>query len=383
MKSLRTARPIETAKAWTQQLLNYELASRGVNAAVNRLERSLGRDLPEGVLPVTDVAMAEATVKALILGGMTPKQALIKMSEPEFQKAILGQLSDLLGVDVGKVKDIQKKVESGDDPTGVALILEVTSVVEKAPSESVQLAVKLLNAFADMQAYLVRFPDEQEALSVVLALAQGPKGLLQIVVQNAAAATSWGQDLAAAQANAGKMLAEYIEGTELAPDDEHDAHQIGGGELMLEVLTGSVLGGKRGVDRTPVSVEGKQGPKGLAKDYVDILSPEAKQHILYGDMPGSGGHMWPGQEGKTGFPESWSGDKIVDAVGDITTSPSTEWYAQTGTGGAYTAKGDAAKWVAYETRDGVRMRVVYQPATGKVVTTFPDDAPIPPCKPIK
>ncbi|WP_248768979.1 hypothetical protein [Pseudomonas sp. MWU12-2345] len=54
-----------------------------------------------------------------------------------------------------------------------------------------------------------------------------------------------------------------------------------------------------------------------------------------------------------------------------------------GAGGTYTAKGDAAKWVAYETRDGVRMRVVYQPATGKVVTAFSDDAPIPPCKPIK
>lgn len=40
-------------------------------------------------------------------------------------------------------------------------------------------------------------------------------------------------------------------------------------------------------------------------------------------------------------------------------------------------------WVAYETCDGVRMRVVYQPATGKVITAFPDDAPISPCKPIK
>jgi len=136
-------------------------------------------------------------------------------------------------------------------------------------------------------------------------------------------------------------------------------------------------------DLDGVAVEPADGAKGLGKDYVDILSPEAKQHILYGDKPGSGGHMWPGQEGKTVFPESWSGDKIVDAVGDITTSPSTKWYAQTGTGGAYTAKGDAAKWVAYETRDGVRMRVVYQPATGKVVTAFPDDAPIPPYKPIK
>lgn len=45
--------------------------------------------------------------------------------------------------------------------------------------------------------------------------------------------------------------------------------------------------------------------------------------------------MWPGQEGKTVFPGSWSGDKIVDAVGDIATSPSTKWYAQIGIGGDY------------------------------------------------
>ncbi|UYT20433.1 two-partner secretion system putative hemagglutinin TpsA2 [Pseudomonas paraeruginosa] len=122
---------------------------------------------------------------------------------------------------------------------------------------------------------------------------------------------------------------------------------------------------------------------GGGKGYVDILSHEAKQHILYGDKPGSGGHLWPGQAGKTVFPQNWSADKIVHEVGDIATSPSTKWYAQTGTGGVYTSKGDPAKWVAYEVRDGVRMRVVYQTATGKVITAFPDNAPIPPYKPIK
>ncbi|KWS13547.1 hypothetical protein DNF23_39980 [Pseudomonas syringae pv. pisi] len=42
--------------------------------------------------------------------------------------------------------------------------------------------------------------------------------------------------------------------------------------------------------------------------------------------------MGPGQEGGTVFPKDSSGDKIVDAIADITTSPSTKWYAQTGTG---------------------------------------------------
>lgn len=124
----------------------------------------------------------------------------------------------------------------------------------------------------------------------------------------------------------------------------------------------------------------KSSDLGLAasnQKYVDILSPEAKQHILYGDSLTSGGHLYPGNPGKTVFPQNWSADKVVHAVGDIATSPNTIWYAQTGTGGTYTGKGKPANWVSYEIRDGVRIRVVYQPATGKIITAFPDNAPIP------
>lgn len=118
--------------------------------------------------------------------------------------------------------------------------------------------------------------------------------------------------------------------------------------------------------------------------YVDILSPEAKQHILYGDSPTQGGHLYPGNPGKTVFPKSWSADKVVHAVGDIATSPDTQWFAQTETGGAYTNAGNPARWVAWEERDNVRVRVVYEPASGKIVTAFPDSNPTPPTlKPIK
>lgn len=148
------------------------------------------------------------------------------------------------------------------------------------------------------------------------------------------------------------------------------------GALLTEKITANLV--EEGVGDTVVA-----GTQGAWKDYIDVLSPEVKQHILYGDKPGSGGHMWPGRTGETVFSQTWSADKIIHEVGDITTPPSTKWYAQTGTGGVYTSKGDPAKWVAYEVRDGIRMRVVYQPAIGKVVTAFPDNAPIPPYKSIK
>ncbi|CAI0983562.1 Possible hemagglutinin (DUF638) [Serratia proteamaculans] len=112
--------------------------------------------------------------------------------------------------------------------------------------------------------------------------------------------------------------------------------------------------------------------------YVDILSPEAKQHILYGDSPTQGGHLYPGNSGKTVFPQNWSADKVVHEIGDIATSPDTQWFAQTGTGGLYTNAGKPARWAAWEVRDGVRVRVVYEPANGKIITAFPDSNPTPP-----
>jgi len=73
---------------------------------------------------------------------------------------------------------------------------------------------------------------------------------------------------------------------------------------------------------------------------------------------------------KTPFPKNWSSDKIVHEVGDIVTSPNTKWYVQTGNGGKYTNKGEPARWIAYEMRDGVRVKVVYESVNGKVITTY-------------
>ncbi|WP_395026499.1 hemagglutinin repeat-containing protein, partial [Comamonas odontotermitis] len=121
---------------------------------------------------------------------------------------------------------------------------------------------------------------------------------------------------------------------------------------------------------------GKSPVEGMGADeYVNILSPADRQHILFGDGPGSGGHMYPGQPGKSTYPQSWTEGQILHNVGDVVTSPTTQWYAQTGTGGMTTAAGNPARWVAWETRDGVSMRVVFEPITGRVVTAFPDTSP--------
>jgi hypothetical protein len=162
------------------------------------------------------------------------------------------------------------------------------------------------------------------------------------------------------------------------------------GHVIKNVEANAIKSESRGVGKEAGKEAAKAEKGAIAKispenqKYVDILSPEAKQHILYGDSLTSGGHMYPGNPGKTTFPKDWSADKIVHEIGDIATAPNTQWYAQTGTGGIYTAKGKPANWVSYEVRNGVRIRVVYQPATGKIITAFPDNAAIPTSyKPIK
>ncbi|MEM7477948.1 MAG: EndoU domain-containing protein, partial [Planctomycetota bacterium] len=102
------------------------------------------------------------------------------------------------------------------------------------------------------------------------------------------------------------------------------------------------------------------------------LSDADLRHILYADGPKRGGHLWPARFDKTPFPKRWHTRKIDHAVTDIITDPSTQWYVQTGNGGVLTKKGDPAIWRAWEIRDGTRIRVAYEPATGKVRTSFPD-----------
>lgn len=68
---------------------------------------------------------------------------------------------------------------------------------------------------------------------------------------------------------------------------------------------------------------------------------------------------------------------IESTIAEVVTNPSTKWYAQTGSGGEFTAGGTPAKWVSWENVDGVRMRVVYALATGRVFTAFPDETGAP------
>ncbi|MGV1761854.1 EndoU domain-containing protein [Rhizobium sp. A22-96] len=117
--------------------------------------------------------------------------------------------------------------------------------------------------------------------------------------------------------------------------------------------------------------------KPLVNPATNLASEARTNHILYGDGPNSGGHLWPGQPGKTVFPKSWNADKVMSTISDIATDPALSWKPQTGSGGLFTKSGKPARFVVTDANgnlpivDGVPVRVVIEPAGEGIITAFP------------
>lgn len=122
----------------------------------------------------------------------------------------------------------------------------------------------------------------------------------------------------------------------------------------------------------PTSVAAPRGSSGFSSDgAVNLASPQRTQHILLGDSTG-GGHLWPGGPGKTPFPRSWSGQKIMHYVSDIATDPTLTWTRPGQTGSLFTRAGDPARFVVFGEREGIRIKVVLEPMGEGIITAYPE-----------
>ena len=109
----------------------------------------------------------------------------------------------------------------------------------------------------------------------------------------------------------------------------------------------------------------------------NLASPESTKHILTGNETG-GGHIWPGNPGKTPFPPSWSGARIMGETSDIATNPNYTLKPVTGNGGLFTNKGTPAKFEVIDPATGahpvvgkVPIKVIVEPAGRGIVTSYP------------
>ncbi|WP_445322794.1 EndoU domain-containing protein [Ramlibacter sp. AN1015] len=108
---------------------------------------------------------------------------------------------------------------------------------------------------------------------------------------------------------------------------------------------------------------GERRPSAHLPPLIDEIGAE---HILWGEGPNRGGHLWPGQPGKTSFPESWSSQQVLQTISDIARDPASA--RETGARGRVLVTG---------TRDGVTIMVVTEPPSrgGRIVTGYPINLP--------
>ncbi|SFX88860.1 filamentous hemagglutinin [Pseudomonas sp. NFR02] len=314
-------KPGETLKQWSDGLLNYDKtaldnfnkAAGALHALVNRVEVMQGRPMDARAEAMAGKDLAESTLEALILSGMSPRSAMAKMGDPEFIDSVLRSMASLNGIEPQVLSDAQKLVESSTyKPDPQAVVLD-TSEVNPTGIEELQ---GLIRQLGEIQAYKNKHPESVEAIAYVLAAAQGPKGVAQFIAMKAVEGTEAGQAISKnidkANAFVGKKVAQIIEGTELNPTYDSDKYLIGGGELLSSILFGAMparkgKGGKDSEANSPrplaepvyrTNKEAKQAAEALGYKKINETVHDGqavfKQGNLYitRDLDGHNGGAW-------------------------------------------------------------------------------------------
>ncbi|QXH78669.1 hemagglutinin repeat-containing protein [Pseudomonas salmasensis] len=274
-------KPGETLKQWSDGLLNYDKtaldnfnkAAGALHALVNRVEVMQGRPMDARAEAMAGKDLAESTLEALILSGMSPRSAMAKMGDPEFIDSVLRSMASLNGIEPQVLSDAQKLVESSTyKPDPQAVVLD-TSEVNPTGIDELQGVIRQLGA---IQAYKNEHPESVDAIAYVLAAAQGPKGVVQFIAMKAVEGTEAGQAISdnvdKLNAFVGQKVAQIVEGKELNPAFQDDRYLIGGGEMLSAVLFGVMPAGK---GKNGKSADSK-APRPLAEP-VYKTNKEAKQ----------------------------------------------------------------------------------------------------------
>jgi hypothetical protein len=112
------------------------------------------------------------------------------------------------------------------------------------------------------------------------------------------------------------------------------------------------------------------------KEMVNLASKKRTIHILDGEQIGSssnrwgGGHLHPGRPGKSIFPESWDGDRIMHHISDVATDPKISWIPD----GRLIPGGFPrfrAEGIRYDLGHEVKIRTIIEPMGEGIISGYP------------
>ena len=113
-----------------------------------------------------------------------------------------------------------------------------------------------------------------------------------------------------------------------------------------------------------------QATRGYSADpaRIVILTPERKEHILYGDENGGGHIHGAGKPCKSEFPQDWDAGEIIETTERIAANDNLAWAAQRN-----------GYYVAESNEGDVRVRVVLGPQRQHIITAYPVNVERNPC----
>jgi filamentous hemagglutinin len=128
---------------------------------------------------------------------------------------------------------------------------------------------------------------------------------------------------------------------------------------------GNMAAGVHGLSAALMMKGGGDSNQSEPSTPVNLSDPSRSTHILQGDRTG-GGHLYPGNPGKSAFPQNWSAEKIMHEISDVATDPASTVIP--GRGGRIIVTG---------TRGGIDITVVIESKAkgGGIVTGFPTNVP--------
>ncbi|ORC45962.1 hypothetical protein BZK31_28705, partial [Pseudomonas floridensis] len=186
------------------------------------------------------------------------------MSDPAFQEKVVAEIARLAGIDLTSVEVLDQKLQADNKATSPGAVELPPIPVTTSDEEKLTSAQETLRSMASINQYIQEHPEQQEAVSVLVAVAQGPKGLVQLAVFNAVSETPLGQNIGQKLAEYGDVLGEQIanamEGETIKKDDNTGAYLIGGGVLTAGILTGMLVSGKAIAKSRTISAEMKADP---------------------------------------------------------------------------------------------------------------------------
>ena len=98
------------------------------------------------------------------------------------------------------------------------------------------------------------------------------------------------------------------------------------------------------------------------------ISTKRETHILYGDKSGGGHFFGVGKPCKSEFPKDWDKSDILQTVKILATNDNLNWKQQKN-----------GYYVAEDTIDGLRIRVVLDEEKDDVITAYPVNVSRNPC----